>query len=222
MKLLHFILHNPLASLMVATAALFLLSLILTGLKDRRLQRELLDARLRARTLYQRRRLQNEQLERETSRLALDSSFSSGSGWLGDLFSICRWKWVFLVAIPLAVILLARNDAASGSLARAQMNQNPAKEAPPARMPSPATDESPAVAPDASDPAFSKLTSKFDYDHANPLAQKKPAISSQPVSGNGKLRRLESDGALDGKPVSVIFAAEDPDKLFTPDDAFPK
>jgi hypothetical protein len=66
LKLLHIVLHDPRVGLLVIVTALFVLALILNGLNYRRLERELFAARLRARTQYQRRRLQNGQWERES------------------------------------------------------------------------------------------------------------------------------------------------------------
>ena len=70
MKLIHIVVHNPIVSLLVIVAALFVFSLILSDLQGRRLKRELLAARLRARTLYQHRRLQNEQMTEEPAGMA--------------------------------------------------------------------------------------------------------------------------------------------------------
>jgi len=59
--------HNPLVVLLFI-AACFIFSPVLSNLRGRRLSRELCPTRPRARTSYQHRRLQNEQLDWETSR----------------------------------------------------------------------------------------------------------------------------------------------------------
>ena len=187
-KLLHVILHNSFVSLIVVFVALFFLSLILSHLEDRRLERELLAARLRARTLYQQRRMQNkQQLEREIPQPPPDIGFLPGNGRLGGPFKIFRWRWVFLSAIALAIITMVRNNEASDSPAPAQMNQRPAKETPPTEVPGIATDENATIPQVANYPALHNLTLKFDYDHTNILEEQALAISFKPVSGDSAL-----------------------------------
>jgi len=93
MKLLLLVLHHPLVSLLSPAAALFVLALILPDQQDRRMKRELFAARVRARTLYQHRRLQNEEADWEASRLGSNSNSLPGNGRLAGPFKILRWRW---------------------------------------------------------------------------------------------------------------------------------
>lgn len=208
MKLLHVILHNPFDSLLVVFAAFFILSLILCDLEDRRLKRELLAARLRARTLYQRQRMQNQQqLEWETPPTVPNIGFLPGNGRLGGPFNIFRWRWVFLSTIALVMITMVRNNEASNSPAPAHSNQDAAKEIPSAQVPDIATDENATIPRDANYPALYNLTLKFDYDHTNLFEERTSAITFEPVSGDSVLPGEELDRFGDGKVDSDIAAA---------------
>jgi hypothetical protein len=207
MKWIVIILHYPLVSLLVAGAVLFLLSLIATYLQDQRLNHELLKARLRAVTLYQRRRLKNELRKGAALSPAANYIIRPVAILSGGPVRIFRWRWVFLLLAVLSIATAMRQN--EGANRPAAVPEQPAAATP--ALPVPSLDSASAtrtaIFTGANIPAWQDFEVAFDYDHPDSLEESASTIPIPAGFGNSGLPGEQMSEVPGSGPAPLSEAA---------------